>query len=128
MFLFLAVAAALVTLYLFGRALTPLTDRSQLTNDDWTRIEDESQDLLLRRDRLVNELKDLESEAAMNKIDSKDFDRLRAAFEADALEVVRRLDERSAEYARRMAVEAAAPAAPVVDAAAATTEAAKEST
>lgn len=102
MFLFLAVVAALVTLYLLGRAVSPLTERSVFTAADWSRVEDESADLLAQRDRLIGELKDLEVEAAMNKIDPNDLSRLRARFETEALEVVRRMDERAAQYADRL--------------------------
>jgi hypothetical protein len=101
-FLFFAIVAALVTLYLLGRTLAPLTDRSVLTAADLTRVEDESADLLAQRDRLIGELKDLEVEAAMNKIDPNDLSRLRARFESEALEVVRRMDERAAAYADRL--------------------------
>jgi hypothetical protein len=112
-FLFLAVVAALVTLYLLGRAVSPLTERSVFTAADWSRVEDESADLLAQRDRLIGELKDLEVEAAMNKIDPNDLSRLRARFETEALEVVRRMDERAAQYADRLAQKPAeSPAAP----------------
>ena len=113
MFLFLAVVAALVTLYLLGRAVSPLTERSVFTAADWSRVEDESADLLAQRDRLVGELKDLELEAAMNKIDPNDLSRLRARFETEALEVVRRMDERAAQYADRLGTKTAeSPPAP----------------
>lgn len=102
MFLFFAIVAALVTVYLLGRMLAPLTDRSVFTAADLSRVEDESADLLAQRDRLIGELKDLEVEAAMNKIDSTDLSRLRARFEQEALEVVRRMDERAAAYADRL--------------------------
>jgi hypothetical protein len=105
-FLFLAVVAALVTLYLLGRAVSPLAERSVFTAADWSRVEDESADLLAQRDRLIGELKDLEVEAAMNKIDPNDLSRLRARFETEALEVVRRMDERAAQYADRLGTKA----------------------
>lgn len=111
MFLFFAIVASLVTLYLLGRAFSPLTDRSVFTAADWNRVEDESADLLAQRDRLIGELKDLELEAAMNKIDPNDLNRLRARFEAEALDVVRRMDERAAAYVDRIA---SAPASPPV--------------
>jgi hypothetical protein len=101
-FLFFAIVAALVTLYLLGRTLAPLTDRSVFTAADLSRVEDDSADLLAQRDRLIGELKDLEVEAAMNKIDPNDLSRLRARFESEALEVVRRMDERAAAYADRL--------------------------
>lgn len=112
MFLFLAVTAALVTLYLLARTLSPLTERSVFTAADWSRVEDESADLLAQRDRLIAELKDLEVEAAMNKIDEGDLTRLRARFESEALEVVRRMDERAAAYADRLGASPAAAEAP----------------
>ena len=114
MFLFLAITAGLVTLYLVGRALMPLAERSNLTSEDWTRIEDESADLLAQRDRLVGALKDLELEAALNKIHGRDLTQLRARFESEALDVVRRLDERAAAYADRLGP-AAAPPSPATE-------------
>ena len=102
MMLLLAVGAALITAYLIFRMLQPLLERQVVTAEDFASLEDEASDLLNRRDRLVEELRDLEFEAALNKIDGRDLTDLRTRYEAEAVEVVRRLDERLESYQARI--------------------------
>jgi hypothetical protein len=105
MTLFLAMGAGLVALYLIVQAVRPLLERGVVTAEDWARVEDESAALLTRRDRLIAELREIEFEAAMHKIDARDLEALRARYEAEALEVVRQLDERAQGYAERIEAE-----------------------
>ncbi len=102
MMLLLALAVGVLAIYLVVQAIRPLVETSVVTSDDWARVEDESAALLHRRDRLVAELRELEFEAAMHKIDARDLEALRARYEAEAVEVVRRLDERAEAYETRI--------------------------
>ncbi len=108
MLLFLAIGAGLASVYLIAQAVRPLLESTVVTAADWERVEDESADLLARRDRLVDELRDLEFEAALNKVDANDFAALRARYESEAVALVRTLDERAAQFGDRIsaAVEA----------------------
>jgi hypothetical protein len=96
--LFVALLAGLVTIYLAWFAAQPVTDRAVLTADDWQRVEDETTELLARRDRLVEELRDIEFEAALSKLDDRDLADLRARYEAEAVDVMARLDEQVGTY------------------------------
>lgn len=96
--LFVALLAGLVTIYLTWFAAQPVTDRAVLTADDWQRVEDETTELLARRDRLVEELRDIEFEAALSKLDDRDLADLRARYEAEAVDVMTRLDEQVGTY------------------------------
>ncbi len=98
MLLLLAIAAGFFTVYLLVQSLRPLTERGVVTAEDWQRVEDESVDLLLRRDRLIAELRDLEFEASLDKIAGRDLEELRARYAAEALEVDRRLQAQTADY------------------------------
>lgn len=102
MLLLLALAVGVVAIYLVVQAVRPLVEKGVVTSEDWSRVEDESADLLNRRDRLVAELRELEFEASMHKIDARDLEALRARYEAEAVEVVRRLDERAEAYETRI--------------------------
>jgi len=112
MFLLLAIFVALVAIYLLYSAVQPLLDREVVTAAEWSRIEDDSTDLIARRDRLIEELRDLETEAALSKLDEDDLQRLRGRFEREALEVVARLDERAQAYNERIAAGTTAPVEP----------------
>jgi hypothetical protein len=103
MFLLLAILVSLLALYLLHLALKPLLDREVVTAAEWDRLEDDSVELIARRDRLVDELRDLESEAALSKLDPDDLLHLRGRFEREALEVVSRLDDRARDYTARIA-------------------------
>ncbi|MCB9538400.1 MAG: zinc ribbon domain-containing protein [Myxococcales bacterium] len=108
MLLFLAIAAGLASAYLLVQALRPLLESSVVTAADWQRVEDESADLLARRDRLVEELRDLEFEAALNKVNAQDLAELRARYEAEAVALVRTLDERASDFDGRIEAEVSA--------------------
>lgn len=105
MLLFLAIAAGLVTAWLIYQAIRPLTERGVVTADDWARLEDESMELLARRDRLVSELRDLEFEAALDKISARDMRELRVRYETEALALSRKLEEGAEVYGERIAAQ-----------------------
>ncbi len=108
MLLFLAIAAGLASAYLLVQALRPLLESSVVTAADWQRVEDESADLLARRDRLVEELRDLEFEAALNKVSPQDLAELRARYESEAVALVRTLDERASDFDGRIEADVSA--------------------
>ena len=105
MFEFMGYATGLVAIYMVYNAIRPLVEGGVVTADDWQRIEDESMALLTKRDRIVEELRDLEFEAALDKIDQGDLAEMRARFEAEAVAVVRTLDQRAEGYEGRIEAE-----------------------
>jgi hypothetical protein len=94
----LAVLFGLVSMYAFYLTLRPLVEEGQISAEEWERIEDESIALINRRDRLIDELKDLEFEAEMNKLGARDLSALRSRYEAEALAVIAQLDDRASAY------------------------------
>jgi hypothetical protein len=94
----LAVIAGIAAIYLLYLTLRPLIEEGEISSDEWARIEDESFELIQRRDRVIEELKDLEFEAAMNKLDDRDLSALRGRYEREALQLIQALDEQSAAY------------------------------
>lgn len=102
MLVFIAIAVGLMSAWLLYHALLPLTETASVTASEWERIEDESIRLLERRDLLIAELKDLEFEAALNKVGDRDLEQLRARYEAEALDVVRQLDAQAEAYTDRI--------------------------
>ncbi|MCA9525187.1 MAG: hypothetical protein KC549_02680, partial [Myxococcales bacterium] len=102
MLTFLAIAVGALSLWVLLSALRPLVETTVVTSADWERLEDESMVLLERRDRLVAELRDLEFEAALNKIGAKDLAELRTRFELEALAVERQLEENADDYNTRI--------------------------
>lgn len=94
----LAVIAGLFVIYALYLTLSPLLEEGEISSEEWSRIEDESLELLNRRDRVIEELKDLEFEAAMNKIDDADLTKLKRQYEREALRLIEALDERASTY------------------------------
>lgn len=94
----LAVIAGLFVVYALYLTLSPLLEEGEISSEEWSRIEDESIALLNRRDRVIEELKDLEFEAAMNKIDDADLTKLKRQYEREALRLIEALDERASTY------------------------------
>lgn len=133
MVLLFAIAAGLVALYLLAQTIRPLFERGIVTAEEWQRVEDESLSLLNRRDQLLEELRDLEFEAALNKVGARDLAAMRLRYEHEAVELDRQLDARAEQYddrieaqveqtlanadARRAAKAAAGEGSEVVDAA-----------
>ena len=58
----LAVIAGLFVIYALYLTLSPLLEEGEISSEEWSRIEDESIELLNRRDRVIEELKDLTKE------------------------------------------------------------------
>jgi hypothetical protein len=102
MLLFVAILAGIYSAYLLVQTVRPLTERSLMTAAEWQRVEDESIELLHRRDRLIEELRDLEFEAALDKIGGQDLKNIRARFEREALNIDRALEERVDTYRDRI--------------------------
>lgn len=94
----LAVIAGLAVVYALYLTLSPLLEDGEISSEEWSRIEDESLELINRRDRVIAELKDLEFEAAMNKIDDADLSRLKRQYEREAISLIEALDQRSSDY------------------------------
>lgn len=98
----LAVIAGVAVVYTLYLALSPLLEEGEISTEEWSRMEDESLALLNRRDRVIAELKDLEFEAAMNKIDDQDLSRLRGQYEREALRLIEALDQQASNYAQEI--------------------------
>ena len=89
----IAVLFGIAALSLLLRSLSPLFDRAVMSAEDWGRLEDESLALLRRRDRLVEELQELEFEAQMNKLGRDDLSDLQRQYREEALALMRTLDQ-----------------------------------
>ena len=107
MILFIAILVGLFAAYMVVQSVRPLFEGG-VSADEWQRIEDESMALLVRRDRLVAELRDLEFEAALNKISDADLKRLRARYETEALALVKELEDGADKYGDRIAEQVSA--------------------
>jgi|GEM_PF-1597635 len=94
----LAVVAGVATLHALYLTLRPLAERAKISTEEWERMEDEAAALMIRRDRLIDELKDIEFEAQMNKLGDGDLSALRGRYEAEALAVISELDARAKVY------------------------------
>lgn len=102
MLLFFAIAAGLVAIYLLVQTVRPLVESGVVTAAEWQRVEDESLQLLERRDQLLAELQELEFEAALHKIDARDLEALRARYALEAVELDKRIDARREAYDGRI--------------------------
>jgi hypothetical protein len=102
MFLFFAIAMGLFAFYRIYLSLRPLGERGAFSAEDWAQLEDESTALLTRRDRLIEELRDIEFEAALNKVDGKDLDFLRRRYENEAVHLMGALETKVGEFEERI--------------------------
>ena len=102
MLIFLATFFCLFALYMVYQSVRPLVESAVVTSDDWQRIDDQSMALLGRRDRLLEELRDLEFEASLNKITDRDMDQLRQRYESEALAVMARLETEASDFGTRI--------------------------
>ena len=109
LFLSLAVIAGVVTFYMVYLMLRPLLEDGEISADEWTRLEDDSLALLRQRDRVIDELKEIEFEAAMNKLDAHDLSQLRGQYQREALRLIEELESQSAEYSDRLSVKTPSP-------------------
>ena len=102
MLIFIATFLGLFSLYMLLQTLRPLIERTVITSDDWQRIDDQSSALIGRRDRILDELRDLEFEASLNKIVGRDLEELRHRYEGEALAVMARLEAEAKTFEGRI--------------------------
>ena len=93
-----AVVSGVVVCYFMYLTLRPLLEEGDLSTEEWERMEDESIALLNKRDRIIEELRDLEFEAGMNKVEGQDLEMLRALYQNEALQVIQELDQQVGHY------------------------------
>ena len=104
LFLSLAVITGVVTLYMVYLMIRPLVEEGEISAEEWTRLEDDSLALLRQRDRVIAELKEIEFEAAMNKLDAHDLSQLRGQYEREALRLIEELEVKSSNYSEQLAI------------------------
>ena len=102
MLLFLSIAAGLTSCYWIYLALRPLAEKGVFSAEDWAQLEDEASELLVQRDRLIEELRDIEFEAAMTKVDPRDLEALKERYEDEALRLMSRMEAGVDEYRDRI--------------------------
>ncbi len=105
MILYLALAVGLWSLWALYRAVTPLLSEAVLNEQEWSQLEAEFMPLLRRRDRLVKELKELEFEAGLQKIEPEEMKQLRHRYEAEAISLLEQIDEHIEPYQERIEAE-----------------------
>ena len=102
MVLSLAIGTGLLASYWIYLSLRPLAEEGQVSAADWARLDDDSTELLAKRDRLIEELKDIEFEAALNKVDGHDLELLRKRYESAAVDVMGELEDEVNQYGSRI--------------------------
>ena len=102
MVLSLAIGTGLLASYWIYLSLRPLAEKGQVSAADWARLDDDSTELLAKRDRLIEELKDIEFEAALNKVDGRDLELLRQRYESAAVDVMGELEDEVSQYGSRI--------------------------
>jgi hypothetical protein len=100
--LFLAIIIAMLSVYLVFSAFQPLTEGEVMTAEEWERLEDETLNLLERRDRVFEEIRELEFESALNKVEPTEFARLRRRYEDQAIDIMNRLQVEFDTYGSRI--------------------------
>ncbi len=102
MIFYLAVIMGLLSVYLVLSAFKPLTEGTVLTAEEWERLEDETLHLLGRRDRVFAEIRELEFESALNKVDPIEYENMRRRYEDEALEIMSELQAALDAYGTRI--------------------------
>ena len=102
MIFYLAVILGLLSAYLVLSAFKPLTEGAVLTAEEWERLEDETLYLLRRRDRVFAEIRELEFESALNKVDPVEFANMRRRYEDEALAIMSELQAALDTYGTRI--------------------------
>ena len=92
----------LLSVYLVLSAFKPLTEGTVLTAEEWERLEDETLHLLGRRDRVFAEIRELEFESALNKVDPIEYENMRRRYEDEALEIMGELQTALDAYGTRI--------------------------
>ena len=102
MILFMAIAMGLFAAYWIYLSMRPLGEKGAVSAEDWAQLEDDSSALLSRRDRLIDELRDIEFEAALSKIDPRDLEALRSRYENEAVNLMGALEDNVGQYKDRI--------------------------
>jgi hypothetical protein len=100
--LFLAIILAMLSAYLVLSAFQPLTEGEVMTAEEWERLEDETLSLLERRDRVFEEIRELEFESALNKVEPEEFKRLQRRYEDQAIQIMDQLQVEFDTYGSRI--------------------------
>lgn len=100
--LFLAIILAMLSAYLVLSAFQPLTEGEVMTAEEWERLEDETLNLLERRDRVFEEIRELEFESALNKVEPEEFKRLQRRYEDQAIQIMDQLQVEFDTYGGRI--------------------------
>ena len=103
-----AVLTASIALYWIFGSFKPLSEQSVMTVEEWQRLEDETTQLLLKRDRVFAELKELEFERALDKVEPRDYESRRQRYENEALALMDQLSAAFGVYEQRIDDEMAA--------------------
>ena len=82
--------------------------RGNNDREEWERLEDETLNLLERRDRVFEEIRELEFESATNKVEPDEFERLRRKYEDQALEIMEKLQVEFDAYGSRIEADTSA--------------------
>ena len=97
-----AVLTASIALYWIFGSFQPLAEQSVMTVEEWQRLEDETTQLLLKRDRVFAELKELEFERALDKVEPRDYESRRQRYENEALALMDQLSAAFGVYEQRI--------------------------
>ena len=97
-----AVLTASIALYWIFGSFKPLAEQSVMTVEEWQRLEDETTQLLLKRDRVFAELKELEFERALDKVEPRDYESRRQRYENEALALMDKLSAAFGVYEQRI--------------------------
>ena len=97
-----AVLTASIALYWIFGSFKPLAEQSVMTVEEWQRLEDETTQLLLKRDRVFAELKELEFERALDKVEPRDYELRRQRYENEALALMDKLSTAFGVYEQRI--------------------------
>ena len=97
-----AVLTASIALYWIFGSFKPLAEQSVMTVEEWQRLEDETTQLLLKRDRVFAELKELEFERALDKVEPRDYESRRQRYENEALALMDQLSAAFGVYEQRI--------------------------
>ena len=102
MTLFLAITMGIFAVYWIYLSVRPLAEKGVFSAEEWSQLEDDSSKLISRRDRLIEELRDIEFEAALNKVDPRDLAALKQRYEVEAVKVMGALEEEVDRFGERI--------------------------
>ena len=99
------VLAVLVVGGLLAFVAAPLLRRNPGRTERLSETLSQAREFSSRREMLVEALRDLEDDHATDKIDTADYERLHASLSAQAVDVMRRLDELQSKHAEEIAAD-----------------------